>query len=245
MRWVRVCCYVGAAITSIWYFPVVIATLVWTTPPRGKNFVYSLISDGIFTTQKLTIPIAAVGLAIDVFLFAIPLLAVSKLHMATKKKLGVALIFATGALAIVASILSIIYRVRLNEVLDNTWALVPVFILTLAELFIGMIIACTWHMSKFFRTYDRQFGKVGSSIAYIVCFRCARKFKQRKESEKSGKGSEGSETNVELVNTERCKKQPKLYPNLDVTNFNATIVEEDFKSDENIELGNTNGVGNH
>ncbi|ATZ54650.1 hypothetical protein BCIN_11g00050 [Botrytis cinerea B05.10] len=180
MRWVRVCCYVGAAITSIWYFPVVIATLVWTTPPRGKNFVYSLISDGIFTTQKLTIPIAAVGLAIDVFLFAIPLLAVSKLHMATKKKLGVALIFATGALAIVASILSIIYRVRLNEVLDNTWALVPVFILTLAELFIGMIIACTWHMSKFFRTYDRQFGKVGSSIAYIVCFRCARKFKQRK-----------------------------------------------------------------
>lgn len=98
MRWVRVCCYVGAAITSIWYFPVVIATLVWTTPPRGKNFVYSLISDGIFTTQKLTIPIAAVGLAIDVFLFAIPLLAVSKLHMATKKKLGVALIFATGAL---------------------------------------------------------------------------------------------------------------------------------------------------
>ncbi|KAK6594226.1 integral membrane protein [Botrytis cinerea] len=222
MRWVRVCCYVGAAITSIWYFPVVIATLVWTTPPRGKNFVYSLISDGIFTTQKLTIPIAAVAWQLT---FSYLLYHYSQ--------------------AIVASILSIIYRVRLNEVLDNTWALVPVFILTLAELFIGMIIACTWHMSKFFRTYDRQFGKVGSSIAYIVCFRCARKFKQRKESEKSGKGSEGSETNVELVNKERCKKQPKLYPNLDVTNFNATIVEEDFKSDENIELGNTNGVGNH
>ncbi|TGO44117.1 hypothetical protein BCON_0600g00040 [Botryotinia convoluta] len=243
MCWVRICCYIGAAITSLWYFPVVIATLVWTTPPRGENFVYSLISDGIFTTQKLTIPIAAVGLAIDVFLFVIPLLAVSKLHMATKKKLGVGLIFATGALAIVASILSIIYRVRLNQILDNTWALVPVFILTLAELFIGMIIACTWHMSKFFRTYDRQFGKLGSKIAYILCFRCVRRSKGRKGSEKSGRGSEGSETNVELVNTERCKKQPKLYPNLDVTNFNATIVEED--SNEDIELGNTNGAANH
>ncbi|KAF7886491.1 uncharacterized protein EAF01_011169 [Botrytis porri] len=243
MRWVRICCYIGAAITSLWYFPVVIATLVWTTPPRGENFVYSLISDGIFTTRKLTIPIAAVGLALDVFLFIIPLLAVSKLHMATKKKLGVALIFATGALAIVASILSIIYRVRLNQVLDNTWALVPVFILTLAELFIGMIIACTWHMSKFFRTYDRQFGKLGSKIAYILCFRCVRGSKGRKESEKSGRGSEGSEINVELVNAERCKKQPKLYPNLDVTNFNATIVEED--SNEDIELGNKDGAASH
>ncbi|TGO17536.1 hypothetical protein BPAE_0423g00020 [Botrytis paeoniae] len=243
MRWVRICCYIGAAITFLWYFPVVIATLVWTTPPRGENFVYSLISDGIFTTQKLTIPIAAVGLALDVFLFVIPLLAVSKLHMATKKKLGVGLIFATGALAIMASILSIIYRVRLNQILDNTWALVPVFILTLAELFIGMIIACTWHMSKFFRTYDRQFGKLGSKIAYILCFRCVRRTKERKESEKFGRGSEGSEINVELVNTERCKKQPKLYPNLDVTNFNATIVEED--SNEGIELGNTNGAVNY
>ncbi|TGO14764.1 hypothetical protein BTUL_0048g00020 [Botrytis tulipae] len=243
MRWVRISCYIGAAITSLWYFPVVIATLVWTTPPHGDNFVYSLISDGIFTTQKLTIPIAAVGLAIDVFLFIIPLLAVSKLHMATRKKLGVGLIFATGALAIVASILSIIYRVRLNQVLDNTWALVPVFILTLAELFIGMIIACTWHMSKFFRTYDRQFGKLGSKIAYIPCLRCVRSSKGRKESEKSGRGSDGSETNVELVNTERCKKQPKLYPNLDVTNFNATIVEED--SNEDVELGNTKGAASH
>ncbi|KAF7911959.1 uncharacterized protein EAE98_011716 [Botrytis deweyae] len=245
MRWVRICCYIGAAITSLWYFPVAIATLVWTTPPHGENFVYSLISDGIFTTQKLTIPIAAVGLAIDVFLFVIPLLAVSKLHMATKKKLGVGLIFATGALAIVASILSIIYRVRLNQVsgLDNTWALVPVFILTLAELFIGMIIACTWHMSKFFRTYDRQFGKLGSKIAFILCFRCVRRSKGRKESEKSGRGSEGSETNVELVNTERRKKQPKLYPNLDITNFNATIVEEDSIEDK--ELENTNRAANH
>lgn len=98
MRWVRISCYIGAAITSLWYFPVAIATLVWTTPPHGENFVYSIVSDGIFTTRKLTIPIAAVGLAIDVFLFVIPLLAVSKLHMATKKKLGVGLIFATGAL---------------------------------------------------------------------------------------------------------------------------------------------------
>ncbi|KAF7895845.1 hypothetical protein EAF00_005860 [Botryotinia globosa] len=243
MRWVRISCYIGAFITSLWYFPVVIATLVWTTPPHGENFVYSLISDGIFTTQKLTIPIAAVGLAIDVFLFIIPLLAVSKLHMATKKKLGVGLIFATGALAIVASILSIIYRVRLNQVLDNTWALVPVFILTLAELFIGMIIACTWHMSKFFRTYDRQLGKLGSKIAYIPCLRCVRGSKGKKESEKSGRGSDGSETNVELVNTERCKKQPKLYPNLDVTNFNATIVEED--SNEDIELGDAKGAASH
>ncbi|TGO45182.1 hypothetical protein BOTNAR_0691g00030 [Botryotinia narcissicola] len=243
MRWVRICCYIGAAITSLWYFPVAIATLVWTTPPHGENFVYSLVSDGIFTTQKLTIPIAAVGLAIDVFLFVIPLLAVSKLQMATKKKLGVGLIFATGALAIVASILSIIYRVRLNQVLDNTWALVPVFILTLAELFIGMIIACTWHMSKFFRTYDRQFGKLGSKIAYIPFLRCVRGLKGRKESEKFGRGSDGSETNVELVNAERCKKQPKLYPNLDVTNFNAIIVEED--SNEDIELGNMKGAASH
>lgn len=106
-----------------------------------------------------------------------------------------------------------------------------------------MIIACTWHMSKFFRTYDRQFGKLGSKIAYVLCFRCVRGPKGTKESEKSGRGSEGSETNVELVNTERCKKQAKLYPNLDVTNFNATIVEED--SNEDIELGNTDGAANH
>ncbi|KAF7860881.1 hypothetical protein EAF04_008399 [Stromatinia cepivora] len=211
----------------------------------------TISSSGLYHTRTLSVPASCVGLALDVFLFFIPLLAVSKLHMARKKKLGVELIFATGALAIIASILSTVYRVKVNHTMDNTWNIVPVFILTLAELFIGMIIACSWHMSKFIRTYDQKFERMGSRIGYFLCCRCVRKSKEQKESEKTNKNSQGSDTTVETTQADRqrFRKHTKLYPDLDLTDFNVTangaIPGMNSNNHEESELGNSNGRENN
>ena len=48
--------------------------------------------------QRLFIPHRAVGLAIDVYLFILPLKAVSDLHLPFKKKLEVMVVFLMGSL---------------------------------------------------------------------------------------------------------------------------------------------------
>ncbi|KAI9644440.1 hypothetical protein NHQ30_006461 [Ciborinia camelliae] len=248
MRWVRTSCYVGATITSLFYFTIVILTLVWVIPPHGQPFAVHIASSGLTHSRSLSVPTACVGLAVDVCLFIIPLLAVSKLQMPRKKKLGVALIFATGALAILASILSIIYREILDHKTDNTWWLVPIYTLTLAELFIGMIIACSWHMSKFIRTYDHKFGKLSWGMGYFLSCRWLRKSKEWKESEKSLKNSQPSATTADTTPMDRprqeVKKNIKLYPDLDLTNYNKTMDETSSWSPpdygEDIELATRN-----
>lgn len=74
-------------------------TIFWSFPHIGETFVeHYLKAVGVIKSQELSMPTAAVGLAIDVYLCLVPALAVSGLRMQRKKKIAVMLIFMTGFL---------------------------------------------------------------------------------------------------------------------------------------------------
>ncbi|KAF7852715.1 hypothetical protein EAF04_010909 [Stromatinia cepivora] len=233
MHWMKTACTIGLSITIIWYVPIVIAACILAIPLGNETWVTHLFTSRSNHQRDLSIPTAAVGLALDCYFFILPLIAVSKLKMKPRKKLGVALIFATGFLAIIASILSIVDRCVLGGNGDHTWNLVPVLTVTLTETFIGFIIACAWHFSKFLRTYEKSLLRAGSIIATFFCCKYVSSQKEKGEEPKS---SEVSDTvDGSKMPREKVKPAPKMHPGLDITTFAGTVPGTVFDENENTE----------
>ena len=97
MRWLRIAVYIGASITCAFYGAVTIAGFVFLTPRNSSVAAWEIGPEEEKSIQ-LSIPTGAFGIAIDTFLLLLPVPAVLKLNMPTKRKLGVLLIFLTGLL---------------------------------------------------------------------------------------------------------------------------------------------------
>ncbi|KAK8901035.1 hypothetical protein QC760_010491 [Botrytis cinerea] len=233
MKWMKMACLIGLTFTVVWYFSITIAQLCLAVPLGGEGWVKHLFTQRMIQQNLLSVPTAVVGLAIDCYLFILPIIALNKLKMTRRKKLGAGLIFATGFLAIVASILSVVYRViHGDEHGDNTWWLVPIMAVTITETFIGFIIACAWHFSKFLRTYEQYFLRASSLLANLFC--CKRKGSRGKESA-DPKSSEASDTvDDSKVSREKVKPPQKMYPGLDLTSRGGTVPATELDKIENI-----------
>ena len=92
--------------------------------------------------------VGALNFASDIYIICLPITAVSRLQLPTRKWVGIMLIFLTGLLcavspklgqaivlinvnsAIVMSLIGLIYRVqfRVSPTVDTTWDLIPLFI---------------------------------------------------------------------------------------------------------------------
>ncbi|ESZ93166.1 hypothetical protein SBOR_6445 [Sclerotinia borealis F-4128] len=236
MPWVYISCYVGAAITGLFYLGMALASFILGFPHGSETWVSHIFSRNGFRSNITSVPTASVGLAIDIYLFVVPLIAVSGLKMQRKKKVGVGLIFTTGVLAIIASIFSIYYRRNLYRNGDVVWNLVPLFSVTIIEVFIGLIVACTWHFSKFLRTYESKFARVGHSVARLVCgcggLLGGRTKYGRRSGGKASESSEGSGHGSAIamapcVSDEKDRGSSRgrnLYPDLDFTENRGTVV---------------------
>ncbi|KAI9659176.1 MAG: hypothetical protein M1831_003758 [Alyxoria varia] len=104
MRWLRISVYISAALNVAFYTATFIPLFVFSVPKAGRTWFEQLISPEFFKNQRLAIPITAVGFGIDLFLFALPIRAVSKLQLPLRRKIGVITIFAMGLLVIEMSI---------------------------------------------------------------------------------------------------------------------------------------------
>jgi amino acid transporter len=109
-------------------FGMVICTLIYTT----VMFVWIFIEhfdDQIGALNKINKSQAFLNLGTDIYIFIIPLVAVSGLHMSRAQKLGLATVFMTGALAVISCIISVVYRFQYMSVTgDLTWQMVPFYI---------------------------------------------------------------------------------------------------------------------
>ncbi|KAM0802924.1 hypothetical protein BDR22DRAFT_887254 [Usnea florida] len=147
-KWLRICVYLGAAVTIMFYLATDIFWLYEMTPRRGKTWASVAYSPAELKTLVLSVPVAAVGLAIDMYLLILPITAVMQLQLPTRRKVEVVLIFLTGIAACVSSALSVYYRTLLDRNADITWNLVSVNILSVAEMSIGLCCVCMPSMFK-------------------------------------------------------------------------------------------------
>jgi hypothetical protein len=95
MKWMRFCSFVGLVLSSGFYIAVTTIQFYFATPRNKESWQASLISPRV---RILSVPMSCVGLAIDVWLFVLPLVAVSRLKLERSQKIGAGLIFASGSL---------------------------------------------------------------------------------------------------------------------------------------------------
>ena len=97
LRWLRISVYIGATLTCAFYGATFITQAVIIVPKPGETWLeHSLAPDN--RDNVLSVPLAAVGLAIDIVLLVMPIVAVTGLQLRTKRKIGVIFIFMFGIL---------------------------------------------------------------------------------------------------------------------------------------------------
>lgn len=70
--------------------------LYYMTPRNEETFDSVAVSPDELKVLVLSVPVAAVGLGIDVYLLILPIIAVMGLQLPTGRKIGVVLVFLTG-----------------------------------------------------------------------------------------------------------------------------------------------------
>ncbi|KAH8197083.1 hypothetical protein TruAng_008753 [Truncatella angustata] len=85
---------------------------------------------------------AAVSIALDFWMLAIPLSQLRSLHMHWKKKIGVALMFIVGAFVTVVSILRLQSLVEFGDTQNPSWDYKGVSIWSVVEINVGIICTC-------------------------------------------------------------------------------------------------------
>ncbi|KAJ6445375.1 extracellular membrane protein, 8-cysteine region, CFEM [Purpureocillium lavendulum] len=85
---------------------------------------------------------AAIGVAVDVWLLALPLSQIRKLNLHWKKKVGAALMFLTGALVTIVSILRLHSIIHFSKTSDPTWEQWNIVWWSTIELNVGIICTC-------------------------------------------------------------------------------------------------------
>lgn len=96
LRWLRVSVYIGATLTCAFYGAATITQIVFEAPSPGQTWLEVALSKRSTKPNILAIPLAAVGLGIDIVLLILPIVAVASLHLPTKRKIGVMFIFTFG-----------------------------------------------------------------------------------------------------------------------------------------------------
>ena len=94
----RFCIYAGMIFSVGFYASVTVAQFYFETPRRGETFVSHNLGPLAKKSLNLSIPLSAVGVVIDFYILILPIVAVSRLHLAKKRKIGLCFVFGTGSM---------------------------------------------------------------------------------------------------------------------------------------------------
>ncbi len=92
--------YLGIFLLVGFYCSVLIAQMIFMTPHRGENFkTHSIFSrKAVLRTEETAIPAGIFGILIDIYILLLPILAVLRLQLSIKRKIGLCLVFGTGSM---------------------------------------------------------------------------------------------------------------------------------------------------
>lgn len=100
----KFCIYAGAFLSTIFYMGTGITQVILATPRHGMSFRETTFTPRYAKTNILSVPLVAVGLGIDLYILILPIGGVIQLHMPTRQKIGVCLVFITGTLFVIPSV---------------------------------------------------------------------------------------------------------------------------------------------
>ncbi|KAF2745767.1 hypothetical protein M011DRAFT_134770 [Sporormia fimetaria CBS 119925] len=168
ITWLRRSCYAGMAATSTYYLTTVIVSMDACHPRGGSDRVLFLMGlagsacggkKGV--TMRLNLASGIFNVLSDLYILCLPLPAVSLLKVSVRRKVGVYMIFSTGGLACVASIIALAYRCKMWGSVDVLLEAIPAIMTNQIELTVGLIVCCIPPSSKLLRRlFARRFPSV-------------------------------------------------------------------------------------
>ncbi|KAI4197871.1 MAG: hypothetical protein LQ346_002885 [Caloplaca aetnensis] len=123
--WFRPLVWGGICITGLFYFSIMVADLVLCAPRAHETYIMAFSTPRCNLTKKVGIASGIFNIITDAYLLVLPSIAVKKIQIDPRKKLGIMMGFSAGIIALNASILGLWYRTKVNNDLDNTWNIMP------------------------------------------------------------------------------------------------------------------------
>ncbi|EQK99828.1 hypothetical protein OCS_04458 [Ophiocordyceps sinensis CO18] len=153
MRWaIRI----GHAANVITYTTSIGVFVYCTTPRIGRtwdNFIAAIEMDTLRFAVFWTIAQGAAGVLLDIYIFILPLPVVLRLKLSTRRRIQLIAIFFTALLGVVASIVSLVYRVRILTETDRMWEGGAIVNCNFVEMNVATIIASAPGFAKFMRRH--------------------------------------------------------------------------------------------
>ncbi|KAI9758662.1 MAG: hypothetical protein M4579_002910 [Chaenotheca gracillima] len=146
-----------------WVVATIIASIFECTPVSYFWTRVKLAPGSCVDLTSLAASQAALNVATDVLIYIFPIPIVWKLHISKRKKIGVIIVFLSGAVVVA---LSIVRASSLQEILseDFTYADVKTSSWSMTESCVGLITACLPTTKSVFMAWTRRFGSQTTTI---------------------------------------------------------------------------------
>ncbi|ROW08681.1 hypothetical protein VPNG_06444 [Cytospora leucostoma] len=141
----------GIIFAGVLYFTGIPITAYMSTPHGGDTWASGLNSERSQKELIWGIVVAAVGTLLDIFIFVLPLPVILRLQMTTRRKVSTAAVFGTALLGVIASILSLIYRIETLGAKDSTWTFTALMTCIVVENDVAIIVSSTHGFSRFIK----------------------------------------------------------------------------------------------
>ena len=98
LRWIRICVWIGATVSIVFYVAVSITAFILNSPWPGESMLEDILSWHYLRFANFSIPTGVIGMLVDWYLLILPIPAVLTLQMSIVRKVGVLIVFMTGGL---------------------------------------------------------------------------------------------------------------------------------------------------
>lgn len=147
ITWLRRLVFIGIGVTAAFYLYSAIYFGI-ACGPKGGVDRYSYLAgmagkschDPYGFIQINNIMQGAFNVFSDLYILIIPIPAILKLHLPLRRKVAVLLMFLTGSVACVMSVLALKYRTTIYKTKDNNYDMVALLTVNTIEISVGMII---------------------------------------------------------------------------------------------------------
>ncbi|KJZ75446.1 hypothetical protein HIM_05142 [Hirsutella minnesotensis 3608] len=142
-RPVRYAIWGGVALCALVYLPHPIVVFIFSAPRVGHPWIDVVLS-GSSTKLAFYAPLHGIGsIIIDIYIFVLPVVILSKLKLAKKKKLQIIAVFLTASLGIISSCFACYWRLVIAfKAGDYTWNEAQLFIWIMVEHDVAIIVGC-------------------------------------------------------------------------------------------------------
>ncbi|TVY48328.1 hypothetical protein LOCC1_G001473 [Lachnellula occidentalis] len=141
-RCMRISINLGLFLTFLLYLPNIPIAALYQAPRWGDPWTSMLTST---RPQKIIIwgiIQSAISIVLDLYIFTLPLSTIARLNIPFNRRLQIIGVFATALIGVIASVLSLVYRIRILNKTDDLWWQTITAICALVETNVAIIVSC-------------------------------------------------------------------------------------------------------